>query len=118
MTSVTLNHENHTIVITKAFSKLASVPHSDEYKELKAIKLDNPDYTVVVRQTGKRTSGTNRITHKAIENYISKHDETGEIMKTYLKYKNEEAGENLHKTTFFQITKWFFETYPELKTVA
>ena len=63
-------------------------------------------------------AGTNCITHKTIENYISKHDETGEIMKTYLKLKNEEAGEKLHKTTFFQITKWFFETYPELKTVA
>lgn len=118
MTSVTLNHENHTIVITKAFSKAASVPRSNEYNELTAIRLDNPDYAVVVRQTGKRASGTNCITHKTIENYISKHDETGEIMKTYLKLKNEEAGEKLHKTTFFQITKWFFETYPELKTVA
>jgi hypothetical protein len=39
-------------------------------------------------------------------------------MKKFLEYKNEEAGENLEKTSFFKVKKWFFETYPELKNVA
>lgn len=118
MTHITLNHENQTIVITKAFAKLCSIPSNNEYDELKTIRIDNPGYTVVVRQTSKKSSSTNKITHKTIENYILRHDPTGEIMKAYLQYKNEAVGENLHKTTFFQIKKWFFKTYPELKNVA
>ena len=118
MTNVTLNHADNTIVITKAFAKASANPKSNEYKDLKTLRSENPDYTVVVRQVTKKATQNNRITHKTMENYISKHDATGEIMKKYLALKNEEVGENLQKTTFFQIKKWFFETYPTLKNVS
>lgn len=118
MTNVRISHENNTIVITKAFAKKASVYGSDAYDELRKIKLDNPDYKVEVRTVSKTTSATNKITLATMENYIAKHDTTGEIMKQFNALRNEELGENLHKTTFFQIKKWFFETYPELKNVA
>ena len=118
MKNITLNFADNTIVITKAFAKASANPHSNEYKELKAIRNDNPDYTVVVRTVEKKVAQNNRITIKTMENYIAKHDASGEIMAKFNSLRNEEKGENLHKTTFFQIKKWFFETYPNLKTVA
>ena len=118
MTNVRISHENNTIVITKAFAKKASVYGSDAYEELRKIKLDNPDYKVEVRAVSKTTSSTNKITLATMENYIAKHDATGEVMKQFNALRNEELGENLQKTTFFQIKKWFFEIYPELKNVA
>ena len=118
MKNIRIAYEERTIVITKKFAKEASKYGSDEYKILKKIREDNPGYKVVVRETSKTTSSINRVTLAAMENYISKHDETGEIMKKFLAYKNEEAGENLKKTSFFKIKKWFFETYHELKNLA
>ena len=118
MKNIKINHEERTIVITKKFAKEASKYDSNEYKLLKEIRDDNPGYKVIVRETSKTSSSCNRITLSIMENYIAKHDETGEIMKQFQKYKNEEVGENLEKTSFFKIKKWFFSTYPELKNVA
>lgn len=118
MTNIKIDHAERKILITKKFAKEASVYNSPAYKELRAIRDDNLGYAVAVRETSKTSSAINCISLSAIENYIAKHDETGEIMKQFMKYRNEEKGENLRKTTFFQIKKWFFKTYPELKNVA
>ena len=118
MNAVRINHEERTIVITKKFAREASKYGTPAYNELKEIKADNIGYAVVVRAVEKKVSPINNITYKTIENYIVKHDPTGEIMSDFLKLKNEVVGEKLHKTTFFQIKKWFFKTYPELKNVA
>jgi len=118
MTNVRINHEERTIVITKKFAKDASKYNTYAYNELKEIRNDNIGYKVVVREVAKTTSVNNRITFATMENYIKKHDETGEIMKAFLARKNEEKGEHIQKTTFFQIKKWFLDTYPELKVEA
>ena len=115
MTNVRVNHENNTIVITKAFAKKASVYGTSAYKELREIKIDNPNYKVEVREVSKTTSSTNKITLSTMENYIKMHDESGKILEEFNALRKEKLGENLHKTTFFQIKKWFFGKYPELK---
>ena len=118
MNAVRISHEDRAIVITKKFAKLASEYNTPSYKELRKIKLDFPNYQVVVREVSKKTSADNKITMSTIERYIKMHDVDGKIMAEFEKKKNEKVGEKLHKTTFFQIKKWFFETYPELKNVA
>ena len=118
MNAVRINHNERTIEITKKFAKEASTTTSSAYKELKEIRNDNPGYSVVVREVSKKTSACNKITFKTMEKYIQMHDTDGKIMKEFESLRNEQVGENLHKTTFFQIKKWFFETYPELKNVA
>jgi hypothetical protein len=118
MTNVRINHEERTIVITKKFAKDASKYNSQAYKELRDIKNDNLGYKVEVREASRTTSSSNKITLATMENYIAKHDATGEIMRKFVSLRDEELGENLQKTSFFGIKKWFFETYPELKNVA
>lgn len=114
--SIMLNHETKSIVITKAFSKNASTYGTTEYKDLIKIKNDFRDYQIVVRSVPKRKRGINDISLTDMETYIQKHDdEEKSIMSTFKSMVNEKAGENLKRTSFFTIKKWFFEQYPELK---
>lgn len=115
MNAVRIDHEERTIVITKKYAKAASVYNSTAYKELKKIKSDNSNYQVIVREVSKKTSVSSRLTLRTMENYIKMHDDDGKIMEEFKSKRDEKAGENLEKTTFFEIKKWFFATYPELK---
>ena len=115
MNAVRINHDERTIVITKKYAKLASVYNSTAYKELRKIKSENPNYQVIVREVSKKSTVSSRLTLRTIENYIKMHDADGKIMEEFKNKRYEKAGENLEKTTFFQIKKWFFATYPELK---
>ena len=51
MRNIEVNAKNRTIVITKAFNKMASIYGTDEYIDLRQAKLDNPGYKVVVKTT-------------------------------------------------------------------
>jgi hypothetical protein len=114
--AIRLNHDDHTIIITKDFAKKSGIPGSNEYKELMNIKRDNRDYNVVVKATTKRNDGTSKITKAKMRAYISKHDdENGTIMAQFKAMVDEEVGENLNRTSFFAIKKWFFEQYSDLK---
>lgn len=115
-TNVRIDFQRETIIITKAFAKSAGIYGTDEYKSLKEMKSDFPEFKIEVRTAPKKTSSTNKITLVTMENYIKKHDTDGTIMAKFEELKNEESGDNLRKTSFFEIKKWFFETYPELKS--
>ena len=114
--AIRLNHDDHTIIITKDFAKKSGIPGSNEYKELMNIKRENRDYNVVVKVTTRRKDGTSKITKAKMRAYISKHDDDkGTIMAQFNAMVNEKVGENLDRTSFFAIKKWFFEQYSDLK---
>ena len=114
--AIRLNHDDHTIIITKDFAKKSGIPGSNEYKDLMKIKRENRDYNVVVRTTTKRKDGTSKITTAKMRAYISKHDDDkGSIMAQFNEMVNEKVGENFNRTSFFAIKKWFFEQYSDLK---
>ena len=115
MNAVRINHDERTIVITKKYAKAASIYKTNAYDELTLIKSQHPTYQVIVREVSKKTSVNNRITLKTMEKYIEKHDSEGKIMEEFKKIRDEKTGENLEKTNFFQIKKWFFKKYPTLK---
>ena len=114
MNALTLRHENKSIVITKDFAKKSSNPNNAEYQKLADVKRVYADYTVIVRAVSKKNSKTNKIKLADMKAYIGKHDDDGSIMMQFEAMINEEAGENLQRTSFFAIKKWFFEQYPDL----
>ena len=115
--AIRLNHDDHTIIITKDFAKKSGNPNTTEYKDLLKIKSQNRDYTVVVKATTKRNDRTSKITKAKMRAYISKHDdENGTIMAQFEAMVNEKVGENFDRTSFFAIKKWFFEQYSDLKS--
>ena len=115
MNAVRINHDERTIVITKKYAKAASAYNSNAYRELRKIKSENPNYQVIVREVSKKSTVSSRLTLRTIENYIKMHDADGKIMEEFKNKRDEKTGENLEKTSFFEIKKWFFATYPELK---
>jgi hypothetical protein len=115
MNAVRISHGERTIVITKKYAKEASVYNTNAYNELAMIKSQNPTYQVIVREISKKTSVNNRITLSTMENYIKLHDPDGTIMEEFKRMRDEKVGENLEKTNFFQIKKWFLNKYTNLK---
>ena len=49
-----INHIEETIIVTKKFYKAASIISNPEYKELMAIRRDNPTFKVVLREIKKK----------------------------------------------------------------
>ena len=117
MNAFTIKHENRTIVITKDYAKKSSNPNTDEFKNLMELKKAYRDYRVVVRETAKRKSKTSKITLSNMKAYISKHDSDGRIMVAFENVVKESTN-SIEYSGFFGVKKWFFEQYPELKTMA
>ena len=111
-----INYTNGTIELTKAEAKKAGIPGSDAYKALMEIREQNPTFKVTVLATAPKKIGKkNQIKYSDIERYISFHDdENGSIMKEYKARRNAKQNGELYAENFFEIKKWFFETYPEV----
>ena len=113
-----INYTNRTIEITKAFANKAKVYGSNEYSLLKEARKDNEGFAVVVIDTKRKTSKNSKITLADMERYISFHDdekkskmsEFTELKKSMKKKTNGE----LYGVSFFEIKKWFFETFKEV----
>lgn len=114
---VIINHSTHTISISKTFEKKASVYKSDEYNKLVAIKNDFPTFKIEVVAPAKRNSRMSKITLDDMRRYISSHDNKKKsLMAEFDKMceKKKDSSELVTKT-FFEIKKWFFEQFPDLK---
>ena len=112
-----INYAHGTIELSKAEAKKAGVPGSDAYTALMAIRAENPTFKVSVLPTATKKIGKkNQIGYADIERYISFHDdENGSIMKEYKARRNPKQNGELYGTAnFFEIKKWFFETFPEV----
>ena len=110
-----INYANRTIEISKAFANKASVYGSDEYSLLKEARKDNEGFAVVVVSTNRKVSKNSKITMADIERYISFHDdEAGSKMKTFEGLKNAKKNGELRDVSFFEIKKWFFETFADV----
>ncbi len=111
-----INYANETIELTKAEAKKAGIPGSDAYNALMARRMENPSFRVAVLPTvTKKIGKKNQITYTDIERYISFHDdENGSIMSEYKARRNAKQNGELYAENFFEIKKWFFETFPEV----
>ena len=115
MTNITLNRNNRTIVISKAFEKKASKYGTPEYNALVEVQRDNAGFKVVVKAPAKSSSKTSRITLSDIKRYVSFHDDENKSKMAELERMcNAKANGELNSTSFFAIKKWFFEQYPEV----
>lgn len=115
MRNITLNRNNRTIIISKAFEKKASKYGTPEYNELVEVQRDNAGFKVVVKAPAKTSSKTSRITLSDIKRYISFHDdENNSKMEELERMCNAKAHGEINNKSFFEIKKWFFEKFPEV----
>lgn len=108
--NVKVNFKNSELIITNAFAKKASIYESEAYNELMHMQELHPSFKISVQASTKKkgTSVKSLINYANLRKYVESHDESKELLKEFDKLKNE-------KTPFFEVKKWFFEHYPNMK---
>ncbi len=116
MANITVSSTTRTIVVSKAFAKLASQFGTNAYDELQTVRRDYPNYRVVVSAKKASKNENKGITVKFMRDYIEKHDdEKHSIMTKFmdLRAESEEAkAVGAKAKEFFEIRDWFYQTYP------
>ena len=78
-------HMTRTIELTQSEATKASKPGSDAYKDLNKILSDFPSYEITIAKPKKSSAVFKGMDCSFMEEYISRHDETGEKMEAYKK---------------------------------
>lgn len=99
-----------TIVISKAFSKKASVFGSEEYRALRAAKMENPTFEIVIKTVDRKTY--NGLSFERMAEYIETQPNSEQRLKEFEEVKRIAKA----KGGKYPLTKkWFLDTYPEYK---
>ena len=118
MRNITINHKNRTIVITKAFNKMASIYGTDEYIDLRQAKLDNPGYKVVVKTTKAKKEAFKGLDYPYMEKYIATHDDDKKSIRAeyeMMRGTSEEAKEALAESySYYEMKIWFLNKFPAI----
>jgi hypothetical protein len=108
-----LDHFEKNIYISNPFANAAKKVTSEEYKLLRQVMEDHPDYSLVKYEIKKNPNKESYcgLTYEYMDNYIATHDENGEIGKVY---KELRLRAECHSIRYAHIKKWFLEIYPEI----
>ena len=100
-----------TIVITKAFYNKACVFGSEEYKALRAAKMENPTFEIVVKKANDKKT-YNGLNFDRMADYIKTQPNSKQRLNEFEEVKKIAAA----KGGKYPLTKkWFLDTYPEYK---
>lgn len=104
------------IIMDKAFAKLAIDTYTEEYTHLQKIRLDYPNYKVIVREIKKnpKKETYKGLTYGYMFNYISIHgteEDAKELEDMILISECHRQG-----FRYPTIKNWFLEKYPDVKT--
>ena len=111
--TIKLDHFEKNIYISNAFANAAKKVISEEYKLLREIMENHPDYSLVKYEIKKNPNKESYcgLTYTYMDNYIASHDESGEIKKIYDELR---LRAQCHSIRYAHIKKWFLQTYPEI----
>lgn len=112
--NLTIDRENKIIKVSKQLFNAAKKYGSDECKLFEELMVKYPNYQIKQNTTKKKNSII--ITYDFMTRYISKHDESGEVMNEFLLKRGLKTDENKATVpeSFFNIKNWFLEKYPEV----
>lgn len=116
-----VDYAKNTITITKDFAKKANIIDSVEYKILRKLQKDFPNFTITQRTA---TVSTTKKTHKGLtldrmEKYIRTFEEASDLkifkkVKEYnTDYRENNSGELSEIINYGKVKAWFIGKYPE-----
>lgn len=116
MKNITINYENRTIEVSKAFLKKASVFDTPEYKELKTVRETEPTFAVkektISKKASKETYGN--LTFRTMIAHINlvetDEEEKARVLNELEEIKNYSA---TRKSSYPIVKKWFLNRYKE-----
>lgn len=124
----TINHDNKTITLTKAYEKKANTPGTKEFRELSKLHKNFPDYDIVMR-TASITA--EKMTHRGlsiamIEKIIARQANADELKREYetlVKFWGREVadknnpGQTVVKVPYGKVKSWFLKKVPNYQKI-
>lgn len=106
-----INFEKNVLILNYRYNRLAALPGSDEYKNVRAILGDNPGMRVVVESghRAKTPHHSRRLTYLNMEHYIRAQDNAEELMAAFAIAKEESKKE---KSPYAFVRSWFLKQFP------
>ena len=111
-----IDFANKAITMNFKFQKAAQDFGSPEYKRLKALIADFPEFTVVVSAGKKITSTrpTKRLTYANMEKYIKTYDNAEELLA---KLESVKDASSPLASPYKYVRKWFVAQFPDYNVV-
>jgi len=117
--NIIINQKKRAIEVSKTFAKAASKFRSDEYEELRAARMENPNFTVVVLPSRKKKSSFKGLTYDYMKSYIESHDTEDKSIITEFKALRGDTdtaeGTLAESYSYKEIKEWFLKKYPTIK---
>lgn len=114
--SIRIDFENGQLIMDRTFAKKATIPTSEEYKELQRVRKDYPLYRVVRRKirTNPQKETYAGLTYAYMERYIFAHESVENVKEVMLEYNELRLISQCHGKgrRYPAIKKWFLEKYP------
>ena len=111
-----INHIDETIIITKKFYKAAGILNSPEYKELMAIRRDNPTYKMEVREIKKATNKNtyHNLTVKNMKLFIENSmDSLRSLEERLAEFESVQKLSKAQSSPYAYMKTWFLKIYGE-----
>ncbi len=110
-----INHENKTITLTKAYAQRANTPGTKEFRELATLHKTYGDYDIIMRTA---TQSSDKETHKGLSiNQMERHikvfygKEALEAFQTVKEYHKDTKG------YYGKVKAWFLKHYPNYQEI-
>ena len=114
ITGIVVNYTKHTIEITKSFEDKARKFGSEEYKNLREARQDNPTFRIVIKSTPKTENKNKGLTFSYMAQFIEYF--MPELMDEYFTLRGMKANENGKyppAKSMIEIQSWFREKRDE-----
>ena len=110
---LTVDFANNRIVMDRTFAQKAKDTHTDEYAHLQQVRLDYPQYKVIVRTIKKNTNKETYkgLTYEYMFRFLNAYHDERDIKKLEKKIFISEC----HRIRYPKVKKWFLEEYPDVK---
>ena len=110
-----INQAKKTIEMNADEYNAAMTFGTDEYKALREIHQDYPDYKTVVVEKNQKKKGKDHLTMDFIKDYVRVHgspEQKAEFELIAFPHYTED-GDIIEAQSFFEITKWFKAQFPD-----
>ena len=115
-----INYANNTIEMNKKEAKEAGKYNSQVYNELKAIRADFPNFSIVTVSTSKKRDTYKGLDYNYIKTYIDTHTTEGDKRKAEFNRltgvdENGNKKEMAEIATYGEVKAWFLQNFPEIE---
>ena len=107
-----IDFQSKTITLNKKFAKAAAVLNSKEYRVVKKLRTDYPDYAIELKEITKKEGKKSyaKLTYDVMRNYIRKvESETTDNLRNLNTLIEAYKGSGCYP----KVKKWFLDKYPD-----